>query len=389
MKNLFAFALGSLLRRGAKNLFIFVIFFLMVFVLASVFMVTHALKKEMFTTLSALPQITVQRIVAGRQTQIGVERVERIARILGVSQALPRVWGFYYFPRAGVNYSIVGLESFGQQYRADLQKAADLYVEKLAAEDVMIVGPGVKKSLAEHFYPESFLFVKPDGSLKKVRIAGVFKPQTVLESNDLILMENSLVREIFGMDESMATDIVVRVPNKEEIPTVARKIREIYPDTRVITREDLRISYQNVFDYKSGIFLALFIVAVFTFFIILYDKASGLSSEEKREIGILKALGWKIGDIMRVKFFEAAVISLTAYLLAVTTALAYVFMAQAPLLKHLFTGFSVLKPSFALSFSVDVGTLALIFFVTVPVYIAATLIPSWKAATLDADEVIR
>jgi ABC-type lipoprotein release transport system permease subunit len=389
MKHLFAFALASLFRRGAKNLFIFIIFTLLVFVLASVFMVTHALKHEMDATLAPLPDLTVQRIVAGRQTAIEASRAEKIAQLFGVSEALPRVWGFYYFPRAGVNYTLVGVESFGRQYKPLLAKVADRYDADLVGGDTMVVGEGVKRSMAANFYTDAFFFVKPDGSLKKVTIVGVFKPETSLESNDLIVMDNTLAREIFGMDDDSATDIVVRVPNAKEVPTIAKKIREIYPDTRVVSKEDLKISYQNVFDYKSGIFLALFLVAIVTFFIILYDKASGLSSEEKREIGILKALGWQIGDIMRVKFYEAAVIAATAYLLAVTLAVGYVFGLGAPVLRALFTGFSVLKPPFALPFALEPGTLALIFFATVPVYIAATLIPSWKAATLEADEVIR
>ncbi|WP_457597698.1 ABC transporter permease [Hydrogenimonas sp.] len=387
--HLFAFALSSLRRRGAKNLFIFVVFGVMVFLLASIFMIAHALKAEMAATLSSLPEITVQRIVAGRQSLIDASRAERIAEIFGVKEALPRVWGFYYFPRGGVNFSIVGVEGFGTQYKASLQKVADLFGEKLVADDTMVVGEGVYETMRKNFYRDYFLFVKPDGSLKKVTLVGRFKGETSLESNDVVVMENALVREIFGMDEGMATDIVVRVPNPKEVATVAKKIAEIYPDTRVVTKKDLRISYQNVFDYKSGIFLALFIVALFTFFIIIYDKTSGLSSEEKREIGILKALGWKIGDIMRVKFYEAAILSIVAYLLAMTLAVGYVFFLEAPLMRELFMGFSRLKPPFALPFTLDGGTLALIFFATVPIYIAATLIPSWKAATLEADEVIR
>jgi ABC-type lipoprotein release transport system permease subunit len=389
MKNLFAFALSSLTRRGSKNLFIFTIFALMIFILASIFTITHALKAEMFATLGALPEITVQRIVAGKQTDIDASRAETIEEIPGVTAALPRVWGYYYFAKAGVNFSIVGIEAFGREYKASLDAVADTFSDRLMEGDVMVVGPGVAETLKRNFFGDYFYFVKPDGSLKKVSIAGRFKPATVLESNDIIVMENGLVREIFGMPESAATDIVVRVANSDEVPTIARKIAQIYPDSRVVTKEDLKISYQNVFDYKSGIFLALFIIAIFTFFIIIYDKASGLSSEEKREIGILKALGWKIGDILRVKFFEAAVISVGAYLLAVTAAVGYVFGLNAPLMRNLFMGYSVLKPPFELPFTLDGGTLALIFFSTVPVYIAATLIPSWKAATLEADEVIR
>ncbi|WP_300369248.1 FtsX-like permease family protein [Hydrogenimonas sp.] len=389
MKNLFAFALSSLTRRGSKNFFIFTIFTLMIFILAAIFTITHALKSEMFMTLDALPDITVQRVVAGKQTDIEASRSETIAGMFGVADAVPRVWGYYYFAKAGVNFSIVGVEAFGTSYKKSLDVVAETYADRLMEENTMIVGPGVAETLKRHFFSDYFYFVKPDGDLKKVTIAGVFKPSTVLESNDIIVMEIGLVRDIFGMDDTMATDIVVRVANPEEIPTIARKISEIYPDTRVVTKEDLKISYQNVFDYKSGIFLALFIIAIFTFFIIIYDKASGLSSEEKREIGILKALGWKIGDILQVKFFEAIVISFGGYLLAVTLALGYVFGLDAPLMRSLFMGYSVLKPPFELPFVLDVGTLALIFFATVPVYIAATLIPSWKAATLEADEVIR
>ena len=113
------------------------------------------------------------------------------------------------------------------------------------------------------------------------------------------------------MDEDKATDIVVKVANPEEIFTVASKIKLLYPDTRVITNKELEISYQNIFDYKGGLFLALFVVSIFTFFIIIYDKASGLTSEEKKEIGILKAIGWQVEDVLKEKFYESFIISLS------------------------------------------------------------------------------
>jgi len=202
-------------------------------------------------------------------------------------------------------------------------------------------------------------------------------------------MSNELVREIFDMRESMATDIVVKVPNIDEIETVVSKIKLLYPDTRVISSSDLKISYQNIFDYKSGVFLALFIISLFTFFMIIYDKSSGISSEEKREIGILKAIGWRVDDILKEKFYESFILSFFAYTFGLLLAFGFVYLLQAPLLREIFVGYSQLKTSFELPFVFEVQTLFLVFLLSVPIYIAATIIPSWRVSTLEVDEVIR
>jgi len=388
--NLFEFAINSLLRRGAKNIFISVIFSLLIFVLSAVFLITNALKLELYSTVDALPEIIVQKMVAGKQKDIEVSRSDEILQISGVDDAIARVWGYYYFEHMGVNFSIVGIDSYENQYKQILTTIADKFSDKLNSEQAnMVVGQAVYEILKESYYDDYFLFVKPDGSSKEVSIGGIFKSATNLESSDTIVMSKELVREIFELDENYATDIVVRVPNPKEVTTIAIKIKELYPDTRVITREDIKVSYQNIFDYKSGLFLAFFIMAIFTFFIIIYDKTSGLSSEEKKEIGILKAIGWKIEDILAVKFYEALIISATSFMLGLTLSIAYVYLLEAPLLKDVFMGFSILKPEFKLPFNLNFQVLALLFFVTIPVYIAATIIPSWKAATLEADEVIR
>ncbi len=387
---LFEFAMCSLMRRGSKNIFLGVIFTLLIFLLSSVFLITSSIKSELYSTLEALPEVIVQKIVAGKQRDIEMERVDRILEINGVDDVIPRLWGYYYFEPEGVNFSVMGIDIYENQYKESLATIADRFSGELEDDQPsMIVGAGVEDILKKNYYEDFFYFVKPDGETKKVAIAGVFKAATSLESNDMIVMSQDLVAEIFGLDDRLATDLVVKIPNPEEIDTVVLKISELYPDTRIITKKDIKVSYQNLFDYKSGLFLALFVLAIFTFFIIIYDKASGLSSEEKKEIGILKAIGWRMADILAVKFYEALIISVTSFLLAVVLSLAYVYLLQAPLLRDIFTGYSTLKPDFNLPFALDGQVLALLFFVTIPVFIAATIIPSWKAATLEAEEVIR
>lgn len=384
------YALRSLMRRGGKTFFIFFILSLLIFLLSSVLMIADAIKLELNATLKTLPQITLQRFVAGKQSDVPIERVEALLDIDGISSVTPRIWGYYYFKPAGVNFSVVGVDAFETPYKASLEKLTQEFDMKvLEKESSMIVGEGVKKVLAENYYTDFFNFITSEGKWQKVRIAGVFHSDLSLEANDLIVLPKKLAYAIFGMEENKATDIVVSVANAKEIPTIVQKITERYPDMRAITQDDIRVSYQNIFDYKSGFFLALFSVCAFAFFIIIYDKTSGLSSEEKREIGILKALGWSMDDIIEEKFYESFVIALSAFLVGVCVSLFYVYALQAPVLRAIFMGYSELKPAFMLPFSVDAKILVLLFMLSVPIYIAATLIPSWKASTLDADEVMR
>jgi len=387
---LIGFAISSLFRRGAKSFFTIFIFTSLIFLLSSILFISNSIKEELFITLKSLPQITVQKLQAGRHTNIETSKIDKLLKLNGVQSAVPRVWGYYYFEKAGVNFSVVGIDSFDKQYKKSFETIVeDIDFDELEKNNSMIVGVGVNEVLSQNYYKGFFNFIKPDGELKKIKIASTFKSSTALESNDIVLMPKNLVLEIFGMDKNKVTDIVLGVANPKEIPTISKKIKNLFPDTRVITNSDLRVSYQNIFDYKSGMFLALFIVSAFTFFMIVYDKASGLSSEEKREIGILKALGWKIDDVLKAKFYEAFAVSFISFLVGVILALFFVYTLQAPILRDIFIGYSRLKPNFDLPFMLDFQTLFLLFFLTIPLYIAAIIIPSWKVASMNADEVMR
>ena len=383
---LIEYAIGSIVRDRVKNIFITTIFILLITLLSSLFFVANSIKYELNATLDSLPQIIVQNIRAGRESDIALDTIDAIIEITGVEDVVGRVWGYYYFEHAGVNFTLVGLDKYESQYKESFSKIVDDFEMK---NNSMIVGKGVKEVMQRNFYKEYFNFIKNDGSLKKVEIAGSFDGDTILESNDVIVMSKSDIREIFDIDDSYATDLVVRVANEEEISTVASKIRLLYPNSRVITNEDLRVSYENLFNYKSGLFLALFIISIFTFFMIVYDKASGVSSEQKREIGILKAIGWRVDDILKEKFYEAFIVSFFAYVVGITISFFYVYVMNAPIIRDLFAGYSELKVTLELPFIVDMQTLFLVFFLSVPIYVGATIIPSWRVATLDADEVIR
>lgn len=392
MKNiniyLFEFSINSLLRQKTKNIFVLVLFTILIFLVSSVFQISDGLKKELLNTVDSLPEITIQKLQGGRTTNIEQNRIDELLQINGISYANGRVWGYYYFANKDVYFTLIGIDQFEEQYKQNFEDVTKKYHFD-ALNNGAIVGDGVLKILKESFFDDSFNFIKPNGDIKEVQILGTFGRDTTLETNDVILLPKEVVYEIFDLNQTLATDIVVNVENIEEIETIALKIRTMFPDCKVYTKDDLKRSYEEMFHYKGGLFLALFIVCLFSFFMIIYDKSSGLNSEEKREIGILKAVGWSTNDILKWKFYEGVIISLSAFLLGFIFSFFYVYILKAPYLKDLFLGTSSLKPDFNIPFELNLPLVAIVFFICIPIYIAATIFPSWRASVGDTDEVLR
>lgn len=388
---LLEFTLNFLQRRFVKKISVIFVFSLLVFLLVSVFTISSAIKKELEITVDSLPELIVQRMVGGRQTLIPTDRVYKIATLPGVSNVKERIWGYYYFVNENVNFTIVGLDFDLISYKENYNEIINFYSDNIdtIASPFIIVGQGVLNLLEKNFYKNYFVFNKAIGGKLEAKIIGTFTSESNLETNDIILMPVNYVREIFDVEENLANDIIVQIPNPNEIEIVKQKLQNMFPDCRIVSRSDIEASYQNIFDYKSGIFLILIISAFISFFILIYDKASGLSKEDQKEIGILKAVGWQTENILQMKFIEGIFISIFSFFLGTGLALFYVFNLQAPVLRNIFTGVSKLKPSFKLIPFIDFNILFLIFILTVPIYILATIIPSWRAAIIDADEVMR
>ena len=74
------FTLASLARRKTKNIGLVLVFSLLVFALASVTLLTSALRQEATRVLAHSPEVLLQRMVAGRHDLIPPGYIERIGR---------------------------------------------------------------------------------------------------------------------------------------------------------------------------------------------------------------------------------------------------------------------------------------------------------------------
>ncbi|MGE5478157.1 MAG: ABC transporter permease [Bacteroidales bacterium] len=364
------FALSSLRRRLGKTLGLWAVYTVVVAVLASVMLFSHAIRREAALVLAGTPELLVQRLVAGRHDLIPAAHVDAIRGVRGVRSAEGRLWGYLFDPAAAANYT--------------LMVPTDRKVEPGTA----VVGSGVA-SARDAAIGDLMSFRAHDGQLVQFRIAGLIDKDSALVSADLFLVSEADYRRLFGIPADRFTDIVVTVRNPREVRTVAEKIDAALPDTRIILRDEILRTYESVFDWREGILLVLLAGAILAFGIFAWEKASGLSAEERREIGILKAVGWETADVIRLKALEGAVVSAAAFLAGYLLAYAHVFHFGAALFEPVLKGWATLYPDFRLTPFVDELQVATLFFFTVFPYTLATVVPIWRAATVDPDQVMR
>lgn len=364
------FTLASLARRKARNFGLLAVYTLLVFVLASVALFSHALRHEATRTLADAPELILQRMVAGRHDLIPPGYLEKIGRIRGVQKMEGRLWGYYYDPVIKANYTFMVPSAGGVERGTIVIGTALERVRGLALET------GIS-------------FRAYSGKLYSFVVADILSPDSELVSADLVLMHEDDFRAFFEFPAGHYTDIALSVANPQEVRNIAAKLAAALPDSRPILREEMLRTYASIFAWREGIVLAILSGAILAFAILAWDKAAGLSAEEKREIGILKAIGWETGDVIRMKLWEGVLISLSAFLIGYVAAYLHVFRASGVLFEPVLKGWAVLYPRFQLTPEIDGLAVATLFFFTVVPYTAAVLVPIWRAATTDPDAVMR
>jgi ABC-type lipoprotein release transport system permease subunit len=398
------FTISSLLRRKVKNFGLLALYTLIVFILASTMFFTYSIKKEASIILKGAPEIIVQKLVAGRHDLFPVKYIETIKKIRGVAHVESRLWGYYFDSLFGANYTLltppipaggaetgkaarVEVESDDQQASAESKPLFTFNGAELKPE-TLIIGNGIARVRdigKDNYMP----FRAYDGTFMSLKIAGVLSSQSELVSADLMLMTEDDFRKLFGIDRQYVTDVAVTVKNPSEVSTVASKIRRLLPDSRPIVRDEILRTYDSIFNWRGGMMIVIFSAAVLAFVIFAWDKASGLSAGERREIGILKAVGWETSDVIQMKFWEGAMISLTAFFTGVILAYVHVFFTGSPVFEPALKGWSNLYPNFMLTPFINAEQLTTLFFLTVVPYTVATIVPTWRAATIDPDTAMR
>lgn len=370
-------------KQKTKYISIFILATLTIFLLSTVIFIKSSLQNEILKTLESHNDFIIQKEFGGRIFDIENQLEDRLRNIYGVKNITKRVYGRYKFLSEDVYFTIIGVDF------SNLNKELKNLGLQNISKDEMIVGFEVDNLLKKYKYTNYYDFFLPNKEIKKVKITKVLEKESNIISSDIIILDINLARDILGINRDFSTNIAFDVPNELERANIKQKLQRLDLDLNIIQKEDILKKYETIFNYKGGVFLILYLVVLFAFIIILYQRYSQVSINERKQIAIFKAIGYSVRDIIKIKMSENFVVAFVSYLFGVLLAYFFVFILNAPILKNIFIDFSNIKNDFIIYPYIEFSTFVTLFLFFMVLFLSSVLIPVWKISAINPYESLR
>ena len=380
-------ALGALARRKARAVALGGGLAFAVALVAAVMFLTSSLRAEAVLAHGSQPDIVVQRLVAGRPTILSVADRDKLDGIPSVRSITPRIWGYVFLPALQGNVTIMGTP----RNATTLSVANGVLAEGkdiTLGQHEMVAGVELARFLGMRPGDELGL-PSADPRAHAMKLVGTFRSALDLWTADVLLVDEEDARALLGVPDGEAVDLAVTLVNPSEARVVAKTILERVPGARVIERDLLERVYHLAYGRRAGLVLGAAIPAILALLVLAWDRASGIGADERREIAILKAVGWSTSDVLWAKLFESVLVGAGATALGLVLGYGWIYWLGAPGLRPALVGWSVLYPQAPLTPVVDVAELLGISIAVLGPFVLLSVVPAWKAATTDPLEAMR
>jgi ABC-type lipoprotein release transport system permease subunit len=384
--NLLFTAIGNIIRNKVRSIVLILCLIAVLFPFVTALSISEGIKFQSLISVEEGADIYVTMDYFGSNAPIPLDYLERFEKMDGVTKVLPRIVGRTYF--ANRLATIVGI--FPENAPKSIRLAQGrMFHEK----DEVIVGKGLAKEFHLQLGVRFSLSVNPS---KLFRVAGIFDSSASIWSANLILMAFGDAAEFFQM-KGKATDILIYT-RPGYATKLAQEIQEetgtsnpdrSEPPLRVQDRTLVKRYFQRGFNYKAGVFTALYTVA-FALAIPALLIVSGFGQTERRkEIGIIKATGWQTQEVMEMVALENLVISLTSAPLAILLAMAWLKWFNGAFIAQFFIAEIGLMAPFPVPSRFLPLSCFFAFLFAIVLTMVGSLYSTWRTATVPPVEAMR
>jgi ABC-type lipoprotein release transport system permease subunit len=358
---------------------------LVIALLASVTFLRDSFRERAAVLRAQGPELTVQRLVAGRPSVVPRALTASILSIPGVKSVEARVWGYLFVPALQNNVVVVGIsEAAPKLVPGDLAAGRDLDLTR----HEMLAGNALASALGLRV-GDTLALPPLGGAPALLNFVGMLHDQSDLIAGDTVFVSEGDARKLLAVPENDATDLAIRISNPSETTVIAKTIGELSPGLRTISRDVTKRIHEASYGRRAGLFFACALPALLILLLLFFDRVSTGSSQERRSIAIQKAVGWSTEEVLTTKLFETLLIASAGCTAGIVFAYVYVYGLQAPGLRAALGGASALSPSLHLTPSFGIAELLGLVSAAVVPFVAVSLVPSWRIASADPVATLR
>ena len=365
--------------------------------LCSVEFIREGVEADVASSLGEGPDLIIQRLVAGRQASIPLDWVENASSADGVQLATPRVWG-YSEAGAGRLLTVMGVNAteYGSVFGAIGTHILDggRFIRENDTRK-MLVGQGIVDMMAVSGASVSIgvgsmlSLIAYDGRLIEFEVVGIFAAKSKIYSYDLILTDLMSARAVLGVDNLSCTDIAVWVDFGSNLNVAALQLDTFLSQARILTRDAMRTMMMRTYGDRAGVVALLWATLLLTVVLLAFAASSAGSDEIRKEVGLLKALGFDTVDILEIRMFESLTLGLLGASLGISAAIVYDYVIGAPLIAGYMLGWDLLLLNGGVPLAISFPTIFTVFAVALVPIMVATVVPSWRNAITEPDVVLR
>ena len=384
--NLLFTAVGNIVRNKVRSIVLILCLMAVLFPFVTALSISEGIKFQSLISVEEGADIYVTMDYFGSNAPISLDYLERLRKMDGVTKVYPRIVGRTYFVNRLA--TIVGV------LPENIPKSIHLAQGGMFRERGEVI---IGKGLAKEFHLQlGVRFSLSVNSSKLFRVAGIFDSNATIWSANLILMSFEDASEFFKMG-GKATDMLVYT-RPGYAPFLAKEIQEkmetphpdqMEPPLRVQDKLLVKRYFQRGFNYKAGVFTALYTIA-FALAIPALLIVSGFGQTERRkEIGIIKATGWQTQEVMEMVALENLIMSLTSAPLAILLAMVWLKWFNGAFIAQFFIAEIGLMAPFPVPSRFLPLPCFLAFLFAIVLTMVGSLYSTWKTAAIPPVEAMR
>jgi hypothetical protein len=371
---LLSWAVGDVLRHPFENLLISLALALTIAALAVPLLLSQAIGATTARVLAGAPDLIVRKVSPGGWAPIPAAETLRVARsVPGVTRAEPRTWGVVASPQGTVTIVGVGAES---------TEALRRHLQRLPGVGEAVLGPGIGAA------DRAATLALTGETVLELHILETLPADTGLALNDVVLVNVADANLLLGLKSGWASDLAVYVFHPQEADAIRADLAAAFPwPVRITTRAETARIYSTGASRRGGLTVAALAPAVLSLCLLVAASVRERIGR-RHEVGLLKALGWTTGDIMRFQIFRSVFIGVPGTAAGVLAALYLVFSPGITWPGTLFFGWQTAPPALHLELNGAAWMLPAISGLVLLPFLSACLAAALKSAVVDPQEIL-